>query len=229
MLETIQTLLLKYATSEAQLSQGTLNPQEHGNTVPLKDFLDKWSKAAGVPRIKDEVAESTSSPQPFYSDLLNSFKAEQSDGNDIYVSIEDETVKSSHKSKRKRKPTKKILETRDDSKNDADKSLKNSKRKRKVTKKALTKRPKVEENESAKTENRPYPCTLCDLSFLRKQHLERHFRVVHDKNEKEGEFACTDCQTVFYRQSKLDQHLLQVHIVACHLTKGSWLWWHEDR
>ncbi len=186
--------------------------------MALSHFLDAWSKAEPSPKIKQEVSESVSSSQPdcFYVNLLDSFKTDKNaqeikDGHDGTQSISVPGIVPQHEGNENN--------CKDEVESDTmgGTPIRKSKRKNKGTykKKATTKSPQKVTKNAGK---RNFKCNECASSFKRRQHLERHYKTVHNKTEETGEFVCTvyTCQVVFDRQSKLDQHMAQVLLSPLH-------------
>ena len=55
---------------------------------------------------------------------------------------------------------------------------------------------------------RPFPCTLCSMSFKEKPHLTKHIRIVHEKKKS---YKCSVCE-----YTSKDKHNLKVHFEAVH-------------
>ena len=55
--------------------------------------------------------------------------------------------------------------------------------------------------------DRPYVCTQCPKTFLRKQHLNEHVEVIHIRKE----YNCTLCHRVFYMERKMKKHMFYKH------------------
>ncbi len=228
-LNTIHQLLLSYETSGAQFNQTNLQPQEtwnHGktcnSTVPyLTNSLHILSKAE-VPRIKDEFSESVLSSQPNNSrgmGLLDSVKTDKTVGYIADMNIQGEFNRPQFNTV----PDNKGLPQHEGNGNGCVSEIgtennsidtlqrKNKATKRKHTKKATRKRPNIEGKVAMEAKEAQFSCTICKKLYIRKKHLDRHFKLVHDGQEA-GEFPCNNCQTLFDRQSKLDQHMQQVHV-----------------
>jgi len=54
---------------------------------------------------------------------------------------------------------------------------------------------------------RPYPCTVCDKAFRKKQHLESH-SFIHDKIKQ---YSCETCGKLFRQRNHLRKHREEVH------------------
>ncbi len=219
-LETIQAVLLGYERSEKGPSQTVSTPLENSSTGPdtvaLSHFLDAWSKAGPPPGIKQEVSESVPTPQPdcFYVNLLDSFKSDKNteeiqDGHNGAQPVSAHGMVPQHEGNEN--------DCKDEVESDTTGGtpIRKSKRKNKGTykKKAMTKSPQKVTKNAGK---RNFKCNECARNFKRRQHLERHYKTVHNKTEETGEFVCTvyTCQAVFDRQSKLDQHMAQVPVIT---------------
>ena len=55
---------------------------------------------------------------------------------------------------------------------------------------------------------RPFPCTLCSMSFKEKPHLTKHIKIVHEKKKP---YKCSVCE-----YTSKDKHNLKVHFEAVH-------------
>ena len=59
-----------------------------------------------------------------------------------------------------------------------------------------------------------FPCEKCEKSFLRKEHLARHTKIVHDdgiKVKRLKRFKCGKCEKSFFENRKLKRHYEGVH------------------
>ena len=67
---------------------------------------------------------------------------------------------------------------------------------------------KVRNIKSVHEKEKPYKCTICDISFTAKASLNGHISSVHEKQKPQ---KCTICDTSFAQIGNLQRHIASVH------------------